>query len=73
MFHSNAITTPEITRELISFFGCRIATGIVDWLCMFIFVAVLGWNDVIIKFLANVLVIILNYVASKLIIFREGR
>lgn len=73
VFHSNAITTPEITRELISFFGCRIATGIVDWLCMFIFVAVLGWNDVIIKFLANVLVIILNYVASKLIIFREGR
>ena len=72
VFHSTAITTPEITRELISFFGCRIATGIVDWLCMLIFVEVLGWNDVVIKFFANVLVIVLNYIASKLIIFKRN-
>lgn len=30
-----------------------------------------GFNDVLIKCAANVLVIILNYVASKLVIFRH--
>lgn len=71
VFHSSATTTREILREIVSFFGCRLATGIVDWLCMFVFVELLTCNDVIIKFFANVLVIILNYLASKLLIFKK--
>lgn len=71
VFHSEAHTMSEIVKEIVSFFGCRIATGVVDWGCMFVFVELLLWNDVIIKFLANVLVIILNYVASKLLIFKK--
>ena len=38
---------------------------------MFIFADLCGFNDVLIKCAANVLVIILNYVASKLVIFRH--
>lgn len=45
--------------------------GILDWACMFIFADLCGFNDVLIKCAANVLVIILNYVASKLVIFRH--
>ena len=71
VFHSSATSPDEIIREIISFFACRLTTGIVDWLCMFIFVDVLHFNDVIIKAAANILVIILNYIASKLIIFRH--
>jgi len=71
VFHSNAHGRAEITRELFSFFGCRLATGVVDWVCMFIFVDLLLWNDVFIKFAANVLVIVLNYIASKLLIFSK--
>ena len=71
VFHSKVNTRDEITKELVSFFSCRIATGIVDWGCMFIFVQILAWNDLVIKFLANVLVIVLNYVASKLVIFKK--
>ena len=33
------------------------------------FVKLIGLNDVIIKFAANILVIVLNYAASKRIIF----
>lgn len=73
VFHSEATGRKEILREMTSFFGCRLATGVVDWLCMYIFVDLLGLNDVIIKFLANVLVIILNYAASKLLIFRKKK
>lgn len=71
VFHSSATKANEILREIVSFFACRLFTGVVDWLCMFFFVDILGFNDVIIKAAANVLVIILNYVASKLIIFRH--
>lgn len=74
VFHSTATNTSDIVKEIISFFSCRLATGIVDWICMFLFVDCLQWNDMVIKFGANVLVIILNYVASKLLIFKkEGK
>ena len=73
VFDSTANTSHEIVQELLSFFACRLATGVVDWGCMLVFVDLLGWNDVIIKTAANVLVIVLNYVASKLIIFKEGK
>lgn len=73
VFHSTARGANEIMKEIISFFSCRIATGVVDWLCMFIFVEQLQWNDMVIKTLANVLVIILNYVASKLVIFKHDK
>lgn len=71
VFHSQAVTRQEITREIISFYSCRIATGVVDWACMYIFVDLLLLNDLVIKFTANILVIILNYVASKLLIFKK--
>ena len=71
VFHSKASTSKEITKEIVSFFACRLATGVVDWLCMFVFVDMLHFNDVLIKVGANILVIILNYVASKLFIFRS--
>lgn len=49
----------------------RLATGIIDWLCMFIFVDLVHFNDVLVKIVANIVVIILNYIASKLVIFKE--
>ncbi len=70
VFKSTAVSREEIFREIISFFGCRLATGIMDWLCMLVFVELLQFNDVVIKVLANILVIVLNYAASKLIIFK---
>ena len=70
VFSSTAKTYDAIIKEVFSFFGCRLATGIVDWSCMFVFVDLLKLHDVTIKFLANMLVIVLNYIASKLIIFK---
>ena len=73
VFHSEASGRNDILKEIISFFSCRLATGFVDWFCMFLFVDVLAWNDVFVKTAANVLVIILNYVASKLLIFKKRK
>lgn len=70
VFHSQAVTQKEILKELIAFFGCRVATGVADWLCMFVFVDLLHFDDIFIKVAANVLVILLNYIASKWLIFK---
>lgn len=70
VFHSSSFGIKDTIREIISFFVFRLATGIVDLLCMYIFVDILNFNDVIIKIVANILVITLNYLASKLVIFR---
>lgn len=71
VFHSNVNGLKDIFKEIVSFFSCRLATGVVDFGLMWIFVDFLHYNDVAIKVIANVLVIILNYVASKLLIFRN--
>lgn len=72
VFHSEANTIKKILKEIISFLACRLATGVVDWMCMFLFVDLMEINDLIVKFSANIIVIVLNYVASKLVIFRKG-
>ena len=50
---------------------CRLITGFVDWGIMWLFVDIIGLNDVIIKIIANIVVIVLNYIASKLVIFKK--
>ena len=70
VFHSKAKGFNTCVREMFSFFSCRLLTGVIDWGIMLLFVDILKFEDVIVKIMANILVIILNYVASKLIIFR---
>lgn len=71
VFHSEVHAISDILTEMIAFFLCRLATGAVDWACMWLFVDVIHLNDVVIKIVANIVVIILNYIASKLLIFRH--
>jgi len=71
VFHSMASTRQELWKEFVSFYSCRIATGVVDWALMFVFVDLLHMNDMLIKIVANIVVIVLNYIASKLVIFRK--
>ena len=65
----------EILKEVISFFTARIITLGMEMLIMFIFVTTLGLNSdlwvVIWSLVAQAVVIISNYVFSKLIIFKK--
>lgn len=71
VFHSEAETPREIAGEAVSFFLCRLATGVLDWALMWLFADRLRWNDMLVKIAVNLLVILLNYVASKLLVFRR--
>ena len=61
----------DITKELTSFVGSRVATLLMDMLIMFVFVTVLHLNDKVFKLVSQVVVIVLNYVFSKLFVFKK--
>lgn len=60
----------EIIKEMVSFFGARLATGIMDMAFMWIFVGLGLLPDFIAKVITNVFVIIANYILSKLVVFK---
>lgn len=71
VFDSKSWAWVVLKREITAFISCRIATGILDIVIMYICVDILAWPAVLMKIISNVLVIILNYVFSKLIIFKK--
>ena len=73
VFHSEATTRGEIVKEAVYFYVCRLTTGFVDWALMYVFVDVMRFNDIVIKTVANIAVIVLNFIASKLIIFKKKK
>ena len=62
-----------LLREAVSFFGCRAATGVLDLAIMFLCVDLLSLPATPCKIGSNVLVIILNFVFSKLLIFKGDK
>lgn len=57
--------------ELVSFFGCRVATGLLDVGIMWIAVDLLSGNSVLWKLVSNVIITVLNYIVSKFFVFKS--
>ena len=73
VFHSEAAGQTEILKEIIRFFAARLATGIFDWVFMYVPVDRLAWPDVAMKVIANIVVIVGNYVLSKVLVFKKKK
>lgn len=58
-------------KECIHFVLARIGTCVFDMGYMFVSISLLHFNETISKIISNVIVIILNYVLSKIWIFRK--
>lgn len=58
-------------KEFSAFVGARITTLILDMLIMGVGVSLLHVNDKILKIISQILVIIVNYILSKLVIFNK--
>lgn len=71
VFKSHDWSMKVVLPELTKFVGCRVGSGLLETAIIFVTVDVLGWNGNIIKIITSVLVVILNYVASKLVVFRK--
>ena len=71
VFKSRSFAPDVLKHEIPTFFGARLLTGLLDLGIMYLAVDVLHGNGTVWKLISNVLVIILNYVASKLVIFKK--
>jgi Predicted membrane protein len=71
VFESRSFNTQTVLRELWTFVAARLVTGLLDLGIMYLAVDVLGGNGNVWKLISNVIVIILNYVFSKLIVFKK--
>ena len=58
-------------KEFISFVLSRIFTLILDMVVMGVGVSILRKNDKIIKIISQIIVIVMNYILSKIIIFKQ--
>lgn len=72
VFNSKSKDMFTILKEAISFFSCRIATGVLDIVIMYVTVDLLSFNGLLWKIISNVIVVALNYVFSKLFIFKNN-
>lgn len=71
VFASKATNIKAICIEVLSFFASRLVTFGIDEGLMFITVNIWQWNGLLMKIVSNVIVIILNYIFSKVIIFKK--
>ncbi|MGG7079219.1 GtrA family protein [Clostridium sardiniense] len=72
VFDSRDYSLKIVTKELVDFTISRGATGVLDMGLMYLFVSVIHMEDMVSKIIINVIVIILNYVLSKLYVFKKG-
>ena len=63
----------NIIGEMTGFFASRLATLFMEMLVMFLTVTVWGMNDKIAKLIAQIIVIVGNYLFSKLFVFKKGK
>ena len=72
VFESKSWKPAVALKEFIGFVGARLLSFIAESVLMFLMVTVLSWNELIAKIIVAVVVIIMNYVFSKLFIFKSN-
>lgn len=63
----------NVGKEFFKFFLSRISTLLLDMFIMFVFVTCLKLNDKVFKIISQILVILGNYILSKLLVFKNNK
>lgn len=71
VFHSHDWSAKTVIPELTKFVGTRLGSGGLETLILLVFVDLLKGNGNLWKLLTSVLVVVLNYIGSKLLVFRK--
>ncbi len=72
VFNSPTDTWSGFFKQMFSFFGGRFATFLLETAILVVFVSALNFNDLVIKIIAQFVVLVSNYVISKLIVFKKS-
>lgn len=71
VFNSKHSTFAQVFKEFFYFMGFRILSYFIDIFSMILLVEVIHVNDLLAKIIANVIVVVFNYFASKYVIFKH--
>lgn len=71
VFKSHDWSAKTVIPELTKFVSCRIASGLAETLILLVSVDLMGFDGNIWKLITSVLVVVLNYFASKFLIFKK--
>ena len=72
VFESKNKSKEETTKEAISFFIARLISLVADMIMMIVMIDIIKINSIISKIVSNVVVVIINYIFSKFIVFKKG-
>ena len=72
VFESKSWARSVWIPECIGFVSARLATGLLDMGLMYLMISIIGVPKMWAKLVSNVVVIIGNYVLSKLVVFRKA-
>lgn len=70
VFHS---TNGQWLKEMLSFYGSRVATLLIETVLLFVLINLISVGEMYAKIFSNVIVIILNYILSKVFVFSKNR
>ena len=71
VFKSHDWSMKTLKPELANFLGCRIGSGIMEVLIIKLTVEILLWDGNMMKIVVSVLVVVLNYIGSKFLVFKK--
>ena len=73
VFESKTESIKSLFKEFVSFIGARIFTLVVETIFLKVVIDILGYNEILMKIVSNIIVIILNFIFSKLFIFNKDK
>ena len=73
VFHAKVHSPNELLQEVFHFFGARLVTMMIEMVGVGIFAGILHLNEMASKLIVQVIVLILNYVFSKLFVFNRKK
>lgn len=71
VFKSNDWSMKTVVPELTKFVACRVGSGVLETGLLLVCVDWLGWDGNMMKLVTSILVVILNYIGSKLLVFKK--
>ncbi len=71
VFKSQNKDASSVVKEFVSFIGARVATEVLEIVLMYVMVDLMTINDKISKLVCQTIVILANYVLSKIWIFKD--
>ena len=71
VFKTRGIGFAQLKREITLFVSARLASLGIEELGLFILIGLIGWGELLAKLVMQVVVIVLNYIFSKLVIFKK--